>query len=252
MKRFDGRVALVTGAASGIGHATAIALAAQGAAVVLADVDEEGGAKVTAELGEPAFFQRCDVGKSEDVANLISTTIDRQGRLDLAVNNAGIEGARAFISNYDEANWQRVIDVNLSGVFYCMKHEMRVMLAQGGGAIVNVSSIFGQVAATQAAAYVAAKHGVIGLTKAGALEGATSGIRVNAVCPGYISTPMVMERAMAAATNPHVMQAILDKQPSGRLGSPEEVAAAILWLLSDDASYINGQSLGVEGAYLAR
>jgi NAD(P)-dependent dehydrogenase (short-subunit alcohol dehydrogenase family) len=242
--RFEGKVALVTGAASGIGRAVAQAFVRERAHVIAADIDI-----CDIEGAAPA---RCDVTKPAQVEAVVARTIDEFGRVDCAVNNAGIEGARAPLAEYDDAEWMRVINVNLSGVFFCMKHELRAMTRQGGGAIVNVSSIFGLRGAADASAYVAAKHGVIGLTRAAALEVASQGIRVNAVCPGYTSTPMVMDRGAQARHDPAAMARMVAREPMERLGSPREIAEAILWLCSDAASFVTGEALAVDGGFLAR
>ena len=242
--RFEGKVALVTGAASGIGRAVAQALVRERAHVIAADID-------ICDI-EGAVPARCDVTKPAQVEAVVAHTIDEFGRIDCAVNNAGIAGARAPVAEYDDAEWTRVMNVNLSGVFFCMKHELRAMTQQGGGAIVNVSSIFGLRGASDASAYVAAKHGVIGLTRAAALEVASQGIRVNAVCPGYTTTPMVMDSSMQPRHSPAAMAQIIAREPMERLGSPREIAEAILWLCSDAASFVTGEALAVDGGFLAR
>jgi NAD(P)-dependent dehydrogenase (short-subunit alcohol dehydrogenase family) len=242
--RFDGKVAIVTGAASGIGRAVAQALLRAGAKVLASDVEE-------CDL-EGAAAMRCDVTKHDDVEALVAHAIERFGRLDCAVNNAGIEGARAPISDYDDDEWRRVIDVDLGGVFLCLKHELRAMMRQGGGAIVNVSSIFGQRGATEAPAYVAAKHGVIGLTRAAARVGAQHGNPGTPHSPGYTATPMVMDRGLNARRDPAVMARIVAREPMERLGSAREIAEAILWLCSDAASFVTGEALAVDGGFLAR
>jgi len=241
---FEGKVALVTGAASGIGRAVAQAFVRERARVIAADID-------ICDI-DGAVPARCDVTKPVQVEAVVARTIDEFGRIDCAVNNAGIAGARAPVAEYDDAEWTRVMNVNLSGVFFCMKHELRAMTQQGGGAIVNVSSIFGLRGASDASAYVAAKHGVIGLTRAAALEVASQGIRVNAVCPGYTTTPMVIDSGMQARHSPAAMAQIIAREPMERLGSPREIAEAILWLCSDAASFVTGEALAVDGGFLAR
>jgi NAD(P)-dependent dehydrogenase (short-subunit alcohol dehydrogenase family) len=242
--RFEGKVAIVTGAGSGIGRAAAQAFVRERAQVIASDITD-------CEI-EGATAVRCDVTKPAEVEALVARAIEQFGRLDCAVNNAGIEGTRATVAEYDDAEWTRVMNVNLCGVFFCMKHELRAMTRQGGGAIVNVSSIFGMRGATEAPAYVAAKHGVVGLTRAAALEVAPHGIRVNAVCPGYTSTPMVMDRGLQARRDPVTMARIIAREPMERLGSPREIAEAILWLCSDAASFVTGEALAVDGGFLAR
>ena len=253
-KDFLGMVALVTGAASGIGRATAFELARHGAKVVLADMDVEKGAEAvrliqTAAKGD-AMFVRCDVAKSADVQMLVQRTVDHYGRLDVAFNNAGIEGKQAPVDEYPEDGFRRVLDVNLVGVWLCMKYEIPQMRKQEGGSIVNCSSILGAVGYENAAAYVAAKHGVVGLTQTAALENATKNIRVNAVCPGFIATPM-LDRA-GITTSTEAKKAVEDLQPMHRLGTSEEIAEAVLWLASSKASFVTGQALFADGGYTAR
>lgn len=252
MARFDGKIALITGASSGIGRAAALAFAHDGARVVVSDVDRERGSQVVEEIisvGGGAIFVGCDVAREEDVQEMVRVTMDRFGRLDCAVNNAGIGGTQASISAYSAAEWQRVVDINMNGVFYCLKHEIPAMLQGGGGAIVNVSSILGTVTFPQAPAYVAAKHAVQGMTQAAAVDYATRGIRVNAVNPGFIETPMLSSAGIQGGSPLHDF--IVSKHPIGRLGQPEEVAAAILWLCSAEASFVTGTSLLVDGGYTA-
>jgi NAD(P)-dependent dehydrogenase (short-subunit alcohol dehydrogenase family) len=242
--RFTGKAVLVTGAASGIGRAVAQAFVREGAKVLASDLD-------VCDV-DGAVSARCDVTKAAEVEALVARAIDEFGRLDCAVNPAGVEGARAPVAEYDEAEWTRVINVNLCGVFFCLKHELRAMQRQGGGAIVNVASIYGRRGAKDAPAYVATKHGVVGLTRAAALEVAAHGIRVNSVCPGYTSTPMVMDRGIQARRDPVAMARIVAREPMERLGSPREIAEAILWLCSDAASFVTGEALAVDGGFLAR
>lgn len=251
----SGKTALVTGAAAGIGRATALAFARAGARVVAADVDEVGGeetARLIREAGGECQFVKADVTKDEDVAKMVQTAVQQFGGLDYAFNNAGIEGELASTADYPDAAWQKVIDVNLTGVWRCMKHEIPAMLQRGSGAIVNNASILGLVGFAGAPAYTAAKHGVVGLTKAAAQEYATQGIRINAVCPGFIETPMVMERGVRAATDTAMYQQLVSLHPMGRLGKPEEIAEAVLWLCSPQASFVTGYPLTVDGGFVSR
>ncbi len=250
MRPLEGKATLVTGAASGIGRATALAFARAGARLVVADVDANGGEATAAAAraeGADAAFVRCDVRSGADVEAVVTATVDRFGRLDCAFNNAGIEGDLAPIGETSEEVAARVLDVNLMGVWRCLHAELPRMAAQGGGSIVNTASVAGLIGAGGLAPYVASKHGVLGLTKTAALEYATSGIRVNAVCPGVIQTPM-LDRLEAA--RPGVVEALLAVKPMGRLGSPDEVAAAVVWLCSDAASFTTGHALTVDGGYV--
>lgn len=251
MEDLEGKVALITGAGSGIGRACAEAYARAGARVVVSDRDVAGGEETVRRLeeaGGEALFVAADVADPAACAGLIARTLERFGRLDCACNNAGIGGGQHPTADYSDEGWRRVIDVNLSGVFYCMKHEIAAMLAGGGGAIVNMASILGQVGFATAPAYVAAKHGVVGLTRTAALEYATQGIRVNAVGPAFIHTPMIA----ALEEDPEKSRMLLSLHPIGRLGKPEEVAAAVLWLSSEAASFVTGAYLPVDGGYLAQ
>jgi NAD(P)-dependent dehydrogenase (short-subunit alcohol dehydrogenase family) len=251
----SGKVVLITGAGSGIGQATALAAAKQGARVIVSDVAVEGGGetvRLIEEAGGTAIFVKADVSKAAEVEALVERAVGTYGRLDCAVNNAGIEGVLAPTADYPEGVWDRVLGVNLTGVYLCMKYEIPRMLAAGGGSIVNMASILGLVGFANAPAYTAAKHGVVGLTKAAALEYSARGIRVNALCPAFIETPMVMERGVEAGTHRDVYEQIAALHPIGRLGRPEEVAEAAIWLCSDAASFVTGHAMAADGGYLAR
>ena len=245
---FDGKVAFVTGAASGIGRAAALAFAREGAGVVVADVSERGNqetASMIEEQGGQAHAVRCDVTRAEDVKAALAKTVAAFGRLDFAFNNAGIEPRKpAPTAEYEEEEWSRIIDINLRGVFLCMKYEIQLILEQGRGAIVNTSSGAGVVGIKGSPAYTAAKHGVIGLTRAAALDYAAQNIRVNAVCPGYINTPM-MDRFTGGT--PEGRAKVIAEEPVGRMGTPEEIAAAVVWLCSDTAAFVVGHALVIDG-----
>jgi NAD(P)-dependent dehydrogenase (short-subunit alcohol dehydrogenase family) len=244
------RVAIVTGAASGIGRASAMAFAAAGARVAVVDVDAEGGeataAAICAEGGE-AKFVRCDVRDDESVAAMVRTVIDMWGRLDMAHNNAGISPHTGNTVDCTKADWDAVLAVNLTGVFLCMHHEIRAMLGHGGGAIVNTSSGVAFKAFPGQPAYLASKHGVVGLTKGAALEFAAQGIRVNCICPGTVMTPLV-EQKLGLLYDADFMR---DANPMKRFGEAGEIAAAAVWLCSDSASFVNGAVLPVDGGIVA-
>lgn len=246
----QGKVALVTGASTGIGKASALAFAREGATVVVSDINVDGGeetARLIGDSGGRAFFFEADVSKEDHVEALVSRTVEAYGRLDCAFNNAGIAGAIGISSHeYPDDIWEHVMAVNLKGVWLCMKHEIPQMLKQGGGAIVNTASIWGLVGAPGASAYVASKHGVVGLTRAAALEYAPHGIRINAVNPGTIRTP-ILDPFIAAI--PDFESLMTARHPIGRIGMPEEVAEAVTWLCSDAASFVIGQNLPVDGGY---
>jgi len=250
MKTMKDQVVIVTGAAGGIGLSTAEAFAGAGAIVVLADINEpvEQAEKLTAK-GYKAVSIRCDVADEKDVAAMIDQIVSKFGRLDVAYNNAGINSPVAETADASSEEYDKVMAINLRGVWNCMKYELRQMRRQGSGAIVNCSSIGGLIGIADRGVYHASKHGVIGLTKSAALEYAARGIRINAVCPGIIATPMVeqmMER------EPEAMKELIKEVPIGRLGRPEEIAAVVLWLCSPAASLIIGQAIAVDGGYTVR
>jgi NAD(P)-dependent dehydrogenase (short-subunit alcohol dehydrogenase family) len=252
MSELAGKVAIVTGASAGIGRATAVSLAAEGARVVVADVDVARGEQVVADIndkGGTALFIRCDVTDDESVGALVTKTVERFGGLDVAFNNAGIEGAPAPTAECTPENWHRTLAVNLTGIWSCMRHEIPVMLARGGGSIVNMSSVAGLVGFATIPAYTASKHGVVGLTKTAALEYAEHGIRVNAVCPGVIDTEMV-ERFTGGQSEAEA--AMIATEPVGRMGHPEEIADAVVWLCSDHSSFVTGQAIAVDGGFTTR
>jgi NAD(P)-dependent dehydrogenase (short-subunit alcohol dehydrogenase family) len=250
----EGKVALITGAASGIGRATSLVFAEEGAKLVLADVDDRGGEDTVAAVGErgsEAHYVHCDVSDPADVEELIAAAVERFGRVDCAFNNAGIGGASAPLAEYELEAWHRVLAINLTGVFLCMQSELRQMVAQGAGAIVNAASVVGVIGYPELAAYNAAKHGVIGLTRTAALEYADQGIRVNAVCPGWTETPMVMDEGPSPASDPEVYRAIAGMAPMKRLGMPDEIGHAVAWLCSDAASFVTGHPMVVDGGVTA-
>ena len=249
---FDGKVAFVTGAASGIGRATALRFAALGAAVAVVDVQSTQGqecAQLIRSTGAAAVFIEADVSRRQEVTNAVQRVVDEFGRLDVAHNNAGIEGEVTTLVESSEENWDRVMAINLKGVWLCMHAQIPVMLKGGGGAIVNTASVAGLAGQVGATAYCAAKHGIIGLTKAAALEYAKAGIRINAVCPGLVHTSM-SERLSAG--NPGLVDSLAAMSPIGRAGRPSEIAEAVVWLCSDAASYMVGHALTVDGGVLAQ
>ncbi len=243
-------VALVTGAGSGIGRAVALLLGTRGVEVVVADIDDATARATAAEIGASAVAVRADVADPASVEAMIATAVEHFGGLDWAVNNAGISPAPKAFTEHTAEDWQRVIDVNLTGVFVCMQHELRQMTTQGrGGAIVNVSSGAGVVAAPGQPQYTAAKHGVLGLTKQAAQEYARQGIRVNAVLPGPTETPPMLAYLDA---QPDLAARLTRGIPMGRMGTPDEIAQAVVWLCSDESSYVSGASLLVDGGQIAR
>ncbi len=248
----DGKIALITGAGSGIGRASALTFAREGAKVAVADKLVNGGretVRMVEAAGGTASFIEVDVSDAASVEAMVNATVDTYGRLDCAYNNAGIEGQVAPTDSYADDMFDKVIAVNLTGVWLCMKYEIPRLLEQGGGAIVNTASGAGLIGVAGLSAYVASKHGVIGLTKTAALEYAKSGIRVNAVCPGLIQTPMV-ERL--TADQPQLGEALVAMEPVGRTGRPEEIAESVVWLCSDAASFVTGHAMSVDGGFVAQ
>ncbi|KAA0234072.1 MAG: glucose 1-dehydrogenase [Actinobacteria bacterium] len=249
-RSFEGKVAVVTGGAAGIGLATCRRLATAGASVVIADIDDEAGRAVADELGDQpggVSFHRADVSAETDVAELFAHIRGDHGRLDIAINNAGTPGTFGPIAELSYDDWKRTLDVNLGGVFLCMKAEIPLILESGGGSIVNLSSGAGTRGFALLPAYVASKHGVIGLTRSAALEHATNGLRINAVCPGMIRTAMLEEFSGSEDALDRMGRAA----PMGRLGVPDEIAEAVTWLCSESASYVTGLALAVDGGVVA-
>ena len=246
-----GKATLVTGGGSGIGKASALAFAREGARVVVADVNAAGGeetVRLIQDTGGEAAFVRADVSQAGPVEAMVQHAVSVYGRLDCAFNNAGVSGGRGLIHEYSEDDWDRVTGINLKGVWLCMKYEIIQMLTQGSGAIVNAASVMGLVGGSRSPAYGASKHGVVGLTRTAAVAYAQSGIRVNAVCPGYIRTPLIEQGALA---DPGGEERIIARHPVGRLGTPEEVAETVVWLCSDAASFVTGHAMAVDGGYVA-
>ncbi len=243
------KVALVTGAGSGIGESCALTFARGGAKVVVADYDPDGGKRVTEAItsdGGDATFVEVDVSAADRVESMVATTVDTYGALHIAINNAGIGGAQAPTGEYPVDSWRQVIEVNLNGVFYGMRYEIPAMLEAGGGSIVNIASILGSVGFANSPAYVAAKHGVVGLTKTAAIEYSARGVRVNSVGPGFIDTPL-----LSANLDEATLSAIAGMHPIGRLGKPQEVADLVAFLASDEAAFCTGAYYLVDGAYTA-
>ncbi len=249
---FAGKVALVTGGASGIGRAAALGFAREGTRVVIADVDVTGGeetARLITQRGMDAVFVRADVRVAADVEAMVAVALQKFGRLDLAINNAGVLGSGASMIDFTEDDWDDVMGVNLKGVWLCMKHEIPAMMQSGGGAIVNVSSIAGLVGSQHSPAYAASKHGVVGLTKTAALQYAPHNIRVNCICPAAVLSPML---ETLVTRNPQVGAKLKASQPNGRFASPAEIAEVAVWFCSDAASFVTGAVLPVDGGYTAQ
>ncbi len=245
----EGKVALVTGGGSGIGRQACLVFSREGARVVVCDVALEGGEETVSQIeqaGGQATFIKADVAQTAAVEALVAKTVETYGRLDCAYNNAGIAGQTARVADDTGQNWDRILSINLKGVWLCLKYEIAHMLKQGGGAIVNTASDAGLIGLRRAGAYVASKHGVVGLTKTAALEYAKSNIRVNAVCPGPIDTPMLR------GSSERVIDAMAAAQPNGRLGQPQEIAEAVVWLCSNAASFVTGHPMPVDGGYIAQ
>ena len=251
--RLVGKVALVTGGSSGIGRTSALAFAKAGAKVIVADVMSDGGEEAVSLIkkeGGQSIFIRTDVTKADEVEAMVSKAVKSFGRLDCAFNNAGILGERNLVADYTEEGWHKVININLTGTWLCMKYEILQMLKQNSGSIVNTSSVLGLVGANgPAPAYAASKHGIIGLTKSAALTYAPSGIRVNAVCPSFVKTPLIDP---LTGGDPEMEAALNERHPIGRMGKPEEIAEAVMWLCSDAGSFVTGHAMSVDGGYVAQ
>lgn len=250
MKTLNGRVAIVTGGGSGIGRAISELYASEGAKIVIADMDEEGGNETTAAIkkdGGEAIFIQCDTSNPDDNKKIVDAAIERFGALHIAVNNAGIGGPLALTGEYPIDGWDKVIAINLSGVFYGMRYQIPAMEKSGSGSIINMASILGKVGAKNSPAYSAAKHGIIGLTETAALEYANKNIRINSIGPGYIMTPLLTKNL-----NEEALKGLVSLHPMGRLGKPEEVAELALWLASDKSSFVTGSYYNIDGGYLAQ
>lgn len=248
MKTLDNKIAIITGSGSGIGKAAAILFAKEGAKVVVSDINEQHGNEVVEEIkaaGGEAIFIKANTASAEENENLVKQTVTQYGALDIAVNNAGIGGPLGVTGEYPIDGWQQVIDINLSGVFYGLRYQLPAM--KSGGSIINIASILGQAGTRFSPAYVAAKHGVVGLTKAAALEYADKNIRINAVGPGYINTPLVKK-----SLDENALKALVGLHPIGRLGEAEEIAELILWLASSKSSFVTGTYYAADGGYLAQ
>jgi NAD(P)-dependent dehydrogenase (short-subunit alcohol dehydrogenase family) len=252
VQRLANKVALVTGASSGIGRATSIAFACEGAKVVLASRSEENSLetlRMVEAVGGEGIFVKTDVTVAKDVENLVQKTLETYGQLDCAFNNAGMGGPAGPLFQLEEQDFEQIIDVNLKGVWLCLKYELPAMLARGGGSIVNMSSVAGLIGSVGTAAYTASKHGVVGLTKVAALEYAQAKVRVNVVCPSVIDKTVMIDQIKVV--NPAIYTYLLGTHPIGRIGEPEEVAKAVVWLCSDEASFITGIALPVDGGTVA-
>jgi NAD(P)-dependent dehydrogenase (short-subunit alcohol dehydrogenase family) len=250
MKTLENKVAIITGGGSGIGRTISLLYASEGAKIIVSDVDEKGGTETVARIaaqGSQAFFIKADTSKLDESRKVVETAVEKFGGLHIAVNNAGIGGPLGPVGEYPIEGWDKVISINLSGVFYGLRYQIPAILKSGGGSIVNIASILGKVGTKGSAAYVASKHGVIGLTEAAALEYADQKVRINSIGPGYIVTPLLTKTLDAAA-----MKALVGLHPMGRLGTSEEVAELALWLNSDKASFVTGAYYNVDGGYLAQ
>ena len=251
-EQMRGKVALVTGGSSGIGRASALAFVREGAKVVVCDVNTEGGEETVRMINEArgeGIFVHADVSKAADVEAMVNKTVEVYGRLDYGFNNAGILAGGGPLHESSEENWDRIISINLKGVWLCMKYEIAQMLKQGGGAIVNTASLAGLVGERGNPIYAASKHGVVGVTRSAALQYAKDGIRINAVCPGFIHTAMI-DPIIAGRSD---LEAALNaRHPMGRMGTPNEVAEAVVWLCSDAASFVTGHAMSVDGGYVAQ
>jgi NAD(P)-dependent dehydrogenase (short-subunit alcohol dehydrogenase family) len=252
MGMLDGKVTLVTGAGGGIGRSTAIVLGAAGARVMVSDISTRRGeetARMVRETGAQTEFFKADVSRASDVEAMVAAAVKRWGRLDCAHNNAGISGNIASVVDDTEENWDRTLAVDLKGVWLCMKYEIAQMLKQGGGSIVNTASTAGLLGAVRMGAYAAAKHGVVGLTRTAALECARSNIRINAICPGVVGTPVILQWF---EENERLKRSMIAQEPIGRVGNPEEIANAVVWLFSDRASFVTGAAIPVDGGLTAQ
>ncbi len=250
MKRFENKTVLITGGGSGIGLACATRMATEGANVVIADINEHGATEAVKNIiaqGGKASYIHCDVAQAEDCKKAIDHAICTYKKLDYAINNAGVGGESNLVADYSLEGWQKIMDINLNSVFYCMKYEITAMLQTGGGSIVNMSSILGHVGFASSSGYVSAKHALLGLTKNAAIEYALKNIRVNAICPGFIETPLLTNAGIQDGNE--LYNYIASLHPMKRMGKAEEVASASLWLLSDEASFVTGTHLLVDGGY---